>query len=325
MTASALLVATCTPPRGALERKIAKTGIFQRVLVCEQADEVLPLLQNERIDLICWAFTPEEIEFRWIEEVKRHPDLRDIPLLVFSKAANDDPRLAELEEGGCEPVKFVMPTSELKARIQELLKRTEQICQLRHRRAQMAQMALNDPMTGLGNRTSFDLRLRQELSLSRRNGTPLALLLIDLDHFQWISDCYGRQASDTIIRSVAQVFKQTLRVGDLPCRYSGEEFAIILPGMTLKNAEAMADRLHKAIGDLSADLWQNRKSLSISIGLTCFDGSRRIGSGEMLAEADSALFQAKESGRKRTEIFEPSTPYPAYFDNAATALLQAHT
>lgn len=328
MTATALIISSSNPPRGALVQKVRKTGVFEEILICESGEEVIRHLGEQPINLICWAFGQDETEPpEWLEALRVNPAWADIPLLVFTKEGDTEGRLQGLELGACDSVTFVTPTAELTARFQGHLKRSQQITHLRNRRAELAQMALNDPLTGLANRTSFDLRLGQEIARSRRSGYSFGLLLIDLDHFKWFNDCYGHQAGDTILKAVARTLSETVRDSDIACRYGGEEFAIILPGSTAASATNLAERLHEAIAKLSQDLWQDEKSLTASIGLTCFDGNRLTSSGELIGEADAALYQAKDKGRNCTETYQPTTPnFPQFYpyEQPATEQLQAN-
>lgn len=327
MTSSVMIISTSNPPGGALEKKVKKTGIFTHTIVCCNSEEVIAELKKQPVKMICWAFGPGDEQTDWLEKLKLNPAWTDLPLLVFTKENDNVKRLRGLEMGACDSVTFVTPTDELAARIRGHLKRSEQIAFLRNRRAELAQMALNDPLTGLGNRASFDLCLSQEISRSRRSGRSFGLILIDLDHFKWFNDCYGHQAGETILKAFAKTLAETVRESDIACCYGGEEFAIILPGTTTGSASRLAERLHEAIAILSQELWQNKLALTTSIGLTCFDGSRHVGSYELIGEADAALYQAKNNGRNRTEIFLPkTTQLPLHFDYnlPTTAPFQAH-
>ncbi len=327
MTVTALIISTSNPPRGALEKKVRNTGVFDRTIVCSSGEDVIAELKNQTVDMICWAFGINDEPTDWLEALRINPAWADLPLLVFTKEGDQEHRLRGLELGACDSVTFVTPTAELAARMRGHIKRSEQITRLRNRRAELAQMALNDPLTGLGNRASFDLRLGQEIARSRRSGNSFGLMMIDLDHFKWFNDCYGHQAGDTILKAVAKVLAETVRDSDVACRYGGEEFAIILPGTTATSARRLAERLHEAISTLSRDLWQDEKSLTASIGLTCFDGSRLAGSGELVSEADAALYRAKNNGRNCTEIYLPETSQlPLTFDYhlQGPTPLQAH-
>jgi len=316
MTPTALIISTQNPPRGALKTKIERTGIFYQTIVCSSGKEAIAALHKQRIDMVIWAFGSLSESTEWVDALRMNPAWTDLPLLIFTKEGETEQRLRGLELGACDSVTFVTPLDELTARIRGHLKRSQQILQLRNRRAELAQMALNDPLTGLGNRASFDLRLNQEVARSKRSMASFGLMLLDLDHFKWFNDCYGHQAGDTILKAIAKTILHTVRDADIACRYGGEEFAIILPGTTEESANHLARRLHDALAVLSTEFWQNSNAMTASIGVTCFDGSRLTTSAELIGEADTALYQAKNSGRNCTIIFHPQTitTHPMFFD-----------
>jgi diguanylate cyclase (GGDEF)-like protein len=315
MTATALIISTRNPPGSALKKKILKTDVFTQVVVCHCGEAAIAELQKQKIDMIFWVFGAFDDPTEWLETLHLNPAWIDLPVLIFTKEGAREQRMRGLELGACDSVTFVTPAAELAVLIRGHLKRSKQINQLRNRRAELAQMALKDPLTGLCNRASFDLRLGQEVARSRRSGTSLALMLIDLDGFKWFNDCYGHQAGDAILKAVSGAFSDAVRDPGVVCRYGGERFAIILPGTALTSAKHLAEQLQHKLSILSRDLWQNESALTASIGLTCFAGSRVMGVGELIGEADTALCQAKNSGRNRTEIFLPTTPQlPMVFD-----------
>lgn len=328
MTSTALIISTSNPPRGALEKKIQKTSVFDKIIVCSNGEDVLAILEQQDIDMICWACSTEDEPTDWLYDLRNNPAWTDLPLLAFTKEGDQEQRLRGLDLGACDCVTFVTANAELAARIRGHLKRAGQITHLRNRRAELAKMALNDPLTNLGNRASFDLSLSQEIARSSRSGTPFSLMLIDLDHFKWFNDCYGHQAGDTILKAVAQTLAETVRDTDIACRYGGEEFVLILPGTAATSARELAQRLHTAISDLSSNLWQNAKALTISIGLTSYDGTHTASCGELIEEADQALYQAKENGRNRTEVHTPqisSYNIPAFdYHRSAVPTFQSH-
>ncbi len=156
-----------------------------------------------------------------------------------------------------------------------------------------------DGLTGLYNRRHFDAELPKELSRSQREGKPLSLLMVDLDHFKKINDTYGHPAGDLVLKEAAHRMQAELRDIDLLCRYGGEEFTVILPGCPPGEAVAVAERIRRSVECLP---WGGASVLpapvTVSVGVASFP--RPFGSLlTLLKGADDALYQAKDRGRNR--------------------------
>lgn len=157
-----------------------------------------------------------------------------------------------------------------------------------------------DPLTGVGNRAAMNEALTREIELARRNRTPLALLVVDLDHFKAINDSYGHNIGDLVLKSSAQRLENALRSTDQVFRYGGEEFVIVLSQTDQQGAALVAERLRRAISrnpifSETADI-----HVTASLGVAHY---REGMSGEILfQQADEALYQAKRDGRDRTVV-----------------------
>lgn len=169
---------------------------------------------------------------------------------------------------------------------------------------QLERLATEDPLTGLANRRHFDQALAQELRRAAREATPLALLLVDLDHFKRFNDSYGHVAGDECLKGVcAQLARCAKRPGDLAARYGGEEMGIILPQTDLAGAMHIARQLQQGIQALGI---AHRASpfgcVTVSIGVAALQGEPGPRSPVQLIEAaDRALYRAKAAGRNRAE------------------------
>jgi diguanylate cyclase (GGDEF)-like protein len=163
-------------------------------------------------------------------------------------------------------------------------------------------MAHQDVLTGLANRRHFDAALELEFRRAKRNSSSLALILIDVDYFKKFNDLYGHLAGDVCLRTIGEALRSfTKRAGESACRYGGEEMAILLPGSSEHQAIEMAERIAQAVRDL--DLTHAGSSLgyvTISAGVTGFSISNTGGPSGLIAQADEALYAAKNKGRDRT-------------------------
>jgi two-component system cell cycle response regulator len=173
---------------------------------------------------------------------------------------------------------------------------------------QIRELAVRDALTGLYNRRELHRFLDYELIKSRRYKHPFSLLLMDIDNFKQINDRYGHRIGDEILQRVAQVLISGVRGCDLPARYGGDEFIIVLPETPADQAWYGAERLRKAVEALSIQVtdengYSEKIEITISTGVTEFPGDAN--SEEMLIEgADQALYQAKHRGCNQVIRFQ---------------------
>ncbi len=158
--------------------------------------------------------------------------------------------------------------------------------------------AIRDRLTGVYNRGAFDDRLQGEFSTSRRRGTPLALLLFDIDHFKLLNDTHGHLAGDAVLRAVAQCALTTVRAEDVLARYGGEEFAVILRSVSSRSAYVMAERVRVAVEGQRTNWNETVIGTTVSIGVVHAANAKLVESpAAFIAAADAALYAAKHQGR----------------------------
>lgn len=159
------------------------------------------------------------------------------------------------------------------------------------------QYATLDALTNLNNRRQFETRLGQEIAITKRQNNPLCAMMIDIDFFKKVNDTYGHAAGDEVLRSVAGTIKEQLRESDIPSRYGGEEFAVLLPFTHIQDALVVGERLRKAVEASPVKVEDKVINVTISMGLAEFN---RTETGEELFErADKALYEAKKNGRNQ--------------------------
>jgi len=165
--------------------------------------------------------------------------------------------------------------------------------------SRLYRMATLDRMTGLFVHHYFQERLIEEIKRSERTGTPLTLLMADLDHFKNVNDTYGHQQGDIILKGTASIIHQNIRGFDIASRYGGEEFAIILTETDLAAADAIAERLRKKIEDAVYKNGEKNIKVTISIGLAQYNHKKDKNAIDLIKRADTVLYAAKAQGRNR--------------------------
>lgn len=171
--------------------------------------------------------------------------------------------------------------------------------------ARLEELALRDTLTGIGNRRNFDRALKTLWSDSRRSGMPMALLLLDVDHFKLYNDHFGHPAGDQCLRLVAQAVRAALRGKDLlASRYGGEEFAVLVAGADEVAGRRVAQRLLQAIERLAIPHAPHAGTscVTVSIGVACAVAVRGVQPSWLVKRADTALYAAKSAGRNRLHV-----------------------
>jgi diguanylate cyclase (GGDEF)-like protein len=172
--------------------------------------------------------------------------------------------------------------------------------------AQLLAQSRIDTKTGLLNASTWEREATVEIARAVRTSSPLALALVDIDHFKTVNDTYGHLVGDKVLRAVTDALRRTIRSYDLPGRFGGEEFVILFPQTREYDALGVAERLRAHIAAMTipvddADPAGPVVQLTISVGVAALDGERRELT-DMLAAADSALYYAKETGRNKTHV-----------------------
>jgi diguanylate cyclase (GGDEF)-like protein len=174
-------------------------------------------------------------------------------------------------------------------------------------------LAFLDGLTGIANRRQFDLQLEKEWRRMMRRSAPLALLLIDIDHFKKFNDHYGHGAGDDCLRIVAHTISSIIkRPGDLAARYGGEEFAIILPDTDEKGASIVAEAMRLAVDALKLPhaMSMVADNVTVSIGVAGRTPQHDQNEKDLINSADRALYLAKEAGRNRVSTETPVDGQP---------------
>lgn len=182
---------------------------------------------------------------------------------------------------------------------------SQQKKEIKYRKSQQdhfQQLALTDALTGAVNRHHFNEVLDQEIANVNNHGSPLSIMLLDIDHFKSVNDSYGHGVGDEVLVLFYQTCLEAVRSSDVVARIGGEEFVIIMPNTQLANAQKFAERLRKKIAKLEIDIASKKISITVSIGVSQWQSDYFINAETFVAHADKSLYQAKNSGRNKVVV-----------------------
>ena len=194
----------------------------------------------------------------------------------------------------------------LESRVQEhTLELNIALQELEEANRELKEKNTRDELTGLYNRRFYDQKILAEFRRSRRNLTPLSLVVVDIDHFKQINDNYGHSVGDKCLILLGKLIKQVLRrSSDIGCRYGGEEFCLILPETNTDGAVAFAQELRELVASTLFDFDSSSINLTISCGVCTYQQQKDITPIDIFDGADKALYQAKADGRNQVQVRE---------------------
>lgn len=174
--------------------------------------------------------------------------------------------------------------------------------ELAEEKVDLQEQVIQDPLTGINNRRYLDETLPRELARARREGYPLAVIMLDLDHFKQINDTYSHAAGDEVLKSLAALLKRGARESDVICRYGGEEFVAAMPGMSAERALQRIDLWRTELAEMRVKYGESDIRVTLSAGVSEFP-AHGDDMDTLLARADEMLYRAKSEGRNRISVY----------------------
>jgi diguanylate cyclase (GGDEF)-like protein len=166
----------------------------------------------------------------------------------------------------------------------------------------LSKLVLEDSLTGLFNRRYFDRALEGEMERNARDHRPLALAIIDIDHFKRVNDTWGHDGGDEVLKAVARIMNKNIRQTDILLRIGGEEFAVIMPNVRYQIAENVMERLRLDIENSTITVNSKKLRVSVSVGIAVREANKLVSAEKLYKQADRALYQAKETGRNKVVL-----------------------
>lgn len=235
---------------------------------------------------------PEMDGFEVLRLLKDDAATMHIPVIVLSGLQSPQDKVTAFDLGAVDYICKPFDLTELRVRVRSVV-RMSNLVQMLAQRAQV------DGLTGLYNRAHFDARWSEVIAGCVRHGRSLALAILDCDHFKSINDTYGHPAGDTVLQNIGRILLRECRGEDVPCRYGGEEFALIMPDTTHDDALVVCERIRQVISDVT---WPRHpeRAVTVSIGLVGSNNAHDADAQRWIEHADKNMYAAKQSGRNRT-------------------------
>ena len=291
---------------------VADDSLVVRTVVCDQLEdegyEVAQAVDGESALAQCAGFRPDaillDIEMPGLDghqvlaRLKADHDFSDIPVVFLTGRTSTDDMVAGLRAGAHDYLKKPFEPAELLARVGGAVRIKRLQDELRVRNAQLDALSRIDGLTGIFNRRHLDEQLQKECNTGRRHTQPLAILMLDIDHFKLVNDSEGHPAGDRVLQEFALRLTASVRSGGVVGRWGGEEFLVIAPQTNLAEAGMLGERIRAAIADRAVNLGDHDIAVTVSIGCAVGHGAPT----ELVEQADAALYRSKAEGRNRVTV-----------------------
>jgi len=270
-----------------------------RIITAANGLEALEKLETEPVQIaLSDIMMPKMDGFELIKRVRGNPRLKSLYLILITARIQEGDRVRGLDLGADDYITKPFSFSELLARIRV----GSRVVQYQKHLEYQTQV---DSLTGLFNRRAFEKKINEEFERSKRYHNPLSVLLLDIDNFKLINDTYGHHGGDAALVKIAETFREKTRQSDFPSRYGGEEFVLILPETDQDNALQVAGKIHDSIRACSFGTAARPFEITVSIGVSSTSARFYSDWRELVDDSDRALYQAKNSGKDRVEIWQP--------------------
>jgi|FLOH01.1.fsa_nt_gi diguanylate cyclase (GGDEF)-like protein len=293
-----------------------------KIKVANHLEESRTLLQTPVTAALVYPLTLMSDGLEWQTLKRLLSPHQDIPWLVVPWGNAAPSAVTAMLRGSNSLTDWltnIAPLSEIDARLGNLMRLHDMLTATRKHTQQLEGQLVTDHKTGLFNDRHFRARLREEFERSQRHGSPVTLVLLDVDDFKQLNDSFSYEFGDVGLRTVGETLRQCVRSIDIPARIGGDEFAIILPSTTLPETVAVTNRIQHVLSISPIDDNGERTLLQASIGIATFDGRSARDPRNLFLQANEALKMAKGSGKNRLCFFDPNTRRSAGADSVEQA------
>jgi two-component system cell cycle response regulator len=285
--------------------------------------QAFKLLVDHKPDIVvCDLIMPTFDGLKFLALRATRPELASIPVIMLTAEGEASRKVEVFELGASDYVTKPFDDQELLARVRVHYRLKVLQDELRDANKRLEALADTDGLTGLFNRRYFDTLLLREVQRTARYKTPLAVVLLDIDHFKYVNDTFGHPMGDEVLRNVAKVVTAGVRVTDCAARYGGEEIAIVFTQTTGQGVAEVTERLRSQLEQFEHVYEGHRVHRTASFGVSMVDGRGvPLTPTELVERADRALYRAKRSGRNRVVLWTPdldAEPEPGFTERVIT-------
>ena len=276
-----------------------------RTITCDEGQKALALLRDERPDLVLMDVEmPGMSGHEVCRIIKGTRGFGFVPVILMTARDDIQTKVEGLELGADDYLIKPLNPLELEARVNSMLRLKnlqDKLVQANQRLKTMNEhlqdLSTTDPLMGIYNRMFFNKRIGYEFQRADRYRKPLALMILDLDHFKQVNDNHGHPFGDLVLKRFAMLITENVRNVDIVARYGGEELVVLLPETNKEQAVSVAERIRSSVERSVITSEGISVSITVSIGLAFFPAEGIESTDELLKIADQALYQAKKEGR----------------------------
>lgn len=288
---------------------IAKLDEEYKTTLVDNPELALDIAKSDDFDVVIVSTLLSDMDgLRLASHLKSEEETRHMPIVVFVDEDERHVMLKALEMGINDYLTAPVDKNEMMVRIRTQLRRKFYQDELKAQYQKSVSMALTDGLTGLYNRHYLNTHLGNMIKQASKASKKLALMIMDMDHFKNVNDTYGHDAGDMVLKQLATIITRAARATDLPARFGGEEFVVLMPETDATSALGVANRMRELVERTLFAVDNNRNTIHLTVSIGLANIEENDSPEKLLKRADEALYIAKNSGRNNVKVAASNIP-----------------